>query len=100
MITIPVTILSVPLVIAMWAIDSVLFLVVARLILGRIGPMRVTASYRSLEQLIDPVAARIGRWLSHRTGRSVRQGAQWMAFILGLCTARWVVVLLLLLAVG
>ena len=99
MITIPVTILGVPLVIAVWAIDSVLFLVVARLMLGWISPMRVTASYRLLEQLIDPVAASIGRSLSHRTGRSVRQGVQWTAFILGLCAARWVVILCLI-AVG
>ena len=99
MIVIPLTLLSVPLVIGVWAIDSVLFLVVARLMLGRIGPMHAMASYRTLQQLIDPVAASIGRWLSHRTGRSVHQYAQWMAFILGLCLARWIVILCLI-AVG
>ncbi len=88
MITVSTNILSLPLVLAIWALDSLLFLAAMRLTLRGIPRAETTGVYRSLRDLTDPIPRAIGRWVSNRRARSLRLWVSWVIFILGLIVGR------------
>lgn len=89
MISIPLTPLTMPLVLAIWAIDTALFLIVARSVLGRSRPVSSTQGYRSLRQLTDPMPRFIERLLPGSSWPTLDRRVQWFLLGLLLCVARY-----------
>ncbi len=90
-------ILAGPLMLAVWAMDAYLLIVMLRMVLGQVSTMRTTTFYGALRQLTDGLPRVMGRWLSR-----VRQDVNppwlpWVAVILGILTGRhllvWIVAL-------
>jgi len=55
MISVPLNLLSVPILMAIWSLDSLLFLVFLRLALRKVPRVQATAAFQALTQLVDPL---------------------------------------------
>ncbi len=94
---ISMNILSLPLALMIWMLDSCLFLVVMRLTIGRFAKCRSGRLYRPLQELTDPLQQIVIRRLSKHTSRSMRPWASWLLLITGLSIARFVIMCVLVL---
>ena len=79
MIIVPMNLLSIPLVFAMWTIDSLLFLTPIRLALRKFGVFSSTEAYRGLRLLTEPVH-RLAESSLHRWRR--KPAAPWAPWLL------------------
>ena len=91
MIIVPLNILSLPLLIVLWVIDSLLFLAVSRLLLRKISRIRATQAYAGLTQLTDPLHNVVERWLAKRKKGPAPPWAPWFCVLCGLLVIRYIV---------
>ncbi len=81
-----------PLVVAVWTIDTYLFLAVIRLLFGRFRgswPARICCSLR---EVIDPLPRVLGGWLASRRNKPVARWVPWGAVLSAALIARHVLV--------
>ena len=95
MLAIPVSIVSLPLALAVWATDSFLFLAGLRLALGHWPTARAHGAYKALEQITDPVLQAFERWIVMHTARTPKPWVRWVAVVLALMLARSLLVSIL-----
>ncbi len=76
-------ILAGPLLLIIWAIDMCLFVVLLRLILGRLQNTRNGAFCQSLSQLVDPIPQAVAHRLTCWRGRPVPAWVAWATAIVG-----------------
>lgn len=87
------TIFALPCVLAVWAIDSYLFIAFVRAVCGRFAPAESPRPWcHSLSALTDPVVEPVRAWLTRITGSTVPRWAGWAAVICGLLLVRSVLV--------
>ena len=76
-------ILAGPLVLLVWLIDTYLFIVTVRLVLGQVGTADLLAARRTLQQITDPPARAVHRWISRRRNRPTPIWVAWPVVLLG-----------------
>ena len=76
-------ILAGPLVLIVWLIDTYLFIVTVRLVLGQFGTANLLAARRTLQQITDPPARTVHRWISRRRKRPTPVWVAWPVILLG-----------------
>lgn len=96
MIITSMNLLGIPLVFALWAMDSVLFLAFSRVGFGRLESVRSTKAYQSLCYLTDPLPRLAEKLLAKRREGPIPQWASWSSAILGLMACRYLLVLILI----
>ena len=91
------TILALPCVLLVWAIDGYLFILFVGSVCRRFSPVASDPAWRrNLAALADPVPERVGRWLAGRTTSDVPRWAGWALVVCGLFLARSVLLRLAL----
>ena len=96
MISVPLNLLSVPFILAIWALDSVLFLVVLRLALRKITRVRAMTAYQALKQLTDPLPRFVERKVRQPEAKIDRPWLPWFLVVLVLLASRYTLLGLLL----
>jgi len=92
MTTIPLNLISLPFVLVIWFLDSLLFLVIARLVAGKFTSVRPTKAYQAILQLTDPLVTHVDQWLDRCIERSMPPWTPWLTTILGLVIGRYLLV--------
>jgi len=92
MIILPVQLLTLPIVLAIWALDSVLFLITTRLVAGKFLRMRSSTAYGALEHLTEPVFQRAEDYLANMKSLPSAPWASRVLVILALLVTRYVLV--------
>ncbi len=81
-----------PLVLAAWAIDSLLFLTLMRLVMRQIADFRSTETYRGLRLLTEPLNRMAERSINRWRNKPVAPWAPWLAVVAALYLGRCVLV--------
>ena len=83
------TILALPCVLLVWAIDGYLFILFVGSVCRRFPPVASDPAWRrNLAALADPVPEHVGRWLARRTTSTVPRWAGWAPVLCGLFVVR------------
>ncbi len=77
-----------PLVIALWAVDTYIFVLVLRVILDRCGGTRVSALRACVRELTDPIQCMVQQWLTSWKGHSVATWVVWTAVFVAAVVVR------------
>lgn len=96
MITVPLNLLSIPFILTIWALDSMLFLVVLRLALRKSARVQAMTIYQALKQLTDPLPLLVKRKLRQPEIEIDRPWLPWFLVVLTLLTSRYLLLGLLL----
>ncbi len=74
-------ILAFPLLVLLWTLDAYAFLLVARMILSRIGSMHTNRIAMLLQEFTDPLLCGVQRQLTSWRGRAVPSWAPWLTLM-------------------
>ncbi|MCH8823223.1 MAG: hypothetical protein IH984_06905 [Planctomycetes bacterium] len=96
MIVITNSILNLPLILAIWAIDAYIFVMSLRFFLGQIKSIRTGNFYVNLQQFTDPFPQAVGQWLSQHREIPTPTWIGWLIVLLGLLIARYLLVCVLM----
>ena len=96
MIAIPLNLLSVPFILAIWALDSTLFVVALRLALRKSSRAQAMPTYHALKKLTDPLPRFVERRLHHSEIDTDRPWLPWFLVVLTLVVSRYLLLGLLL----
>ena len=88
-------ILAVPLVIALWALDMYLFLLIAYSVLTRLSGERASQLCSCLKLFTEPLPQVVKRWLGRHTSTPVKQWVPWAVVILACLIIRHVLILVI-----
>jgi hypothetical protein len=87
---------SLPLLMAIWAIDSWLLLASVRLILGKVNPAKQGHIHDAIGQLTDPVPKLINQQVLRWFTKSLSKKAVWLLTIAVVIAVRYIVVCLVI----
>jgi uncharacterized protein YggT (Ycf19 family) len=87
-----------PLVVAIWTIDAYVFLIGVRLVARQLPAASTSTFTRCLAELVDPIPARLRRWLSAGCRQPVREWVAWLIVIALLLVARHLVLRIMMAA--
>ena len=96
MITVPLNLLSLPFILAIWALDSMLFLATLRLALRKSSRVQAMGAFHALKQLTDPLPRFVARRLHRLELETDRPWLPWFLVMLALVTGRYVLLGLLI----
>lgn len=83
------TILALPCVLLVWAIDAYLFILLISSVCRRFPTIESDSAWRrNLAALADPVPEHVGRWLTQHMTSTVPRWAGWAVVVCGLFVAR------------
>ena len=88
-------ILAVPLVLALWAMDMYLLLLMVYSVLTRFSGERASQLCICLRPFTEPLPQAVRRWLGQHTSTPVKQWVPWAIVVFGCLIVRHVLVLLI-----
>ncbi len=89
------SILAVPLVLILWAVDMYLFLLIAYGLLARLSGERASQLRLCLKSSTEPLPQAVRRWLGQHTSKPVKQWVPWAVVIFAGLIVRHLLVLLI-----
>ena len=90
------SVMALPIVLLVWALDSYMFILALRLILGSARSIHSSRFYLALPQLTDGAAHRVDAWLARVRGKSNPAWLPWLVVVTTLVLVRHALVLCLI----